>query len=363
MPGITARPDRIHWLRRGLYWTIPIVILLGILRNVDFQLIRLRLSGTEMSLVAFGVLISPLVTLLGGLRWYLCLSGVRSGKRQLGFVLRHYWIGLSLGFFSPSSVVFDAYRVGVSGGRYGKFGLNAMVIVLEKVVTLISCAAAILVLLPLIQRRYDTGFSDVIDWVVVLILGLGGIGILWLLFAKRRAVTLLSEKVEDGMVRILRVAGHASHVDGKPKIEEEEGQGFGAHSGLSRRLFWIFGFSIAILLVNAWIVYILFAAVGCHMELVANVFVAACLSILLSLPISLGGLGVREGAYIVLYGPFGASAETSLVISFFALCGILLNHLIGGILATVSNLAESRKDRSGGNEEEEIGPQQRGENS
>ena len=51
------------------------------------------------------------------------------------------------------------------------------------------------------------------------------------------------------------------------------------------------------------------------------------------LPISFGSLGIREGAYILLYGLFGVPAETALVVSFFNLLGVLLNNLIGALLA------------------------------
>ena len=82
---------------------------------------------------------------------------------------------------------------------------------------------------------------------------------------------------------------------------------------------------------------IFFAALDYDLPFVLNLFIAPILFFIYALPISFGSIGVRETAYIILYGIFGVPSETALIVSFFALFGIMLNHLIGAILIAFSS--------------------------
>ncbi len=52
---------------------------------------------------------------------------------------------------------------------------------------------------------------------------------------------------------------------------------------------------------------------------------------ILLIPISFGGIGVREASFIFLYGLFGVPTETALLISFFSMIGGLLSISIGAL--------------------------------
>ena len=73
------------------------------------------------------------------------------------------------------------------------------------------------------------------------------------------------------------------------------------------------------------------SALGYELPLLVSLFVVSVLFFVVSLPISFAGFGVREGAYIILLGMFGIPAETALVVSAFALSGMVLNYAIGGV--------------------------------
>jgi uncharacterized membrane protein YbhN (UPF0104 family) len=77
---------------------------------------------------------------------------------------------------------------------------------------------------------------------------------------------------------------------------------------------------------------IFFIAVNYDLPFLVNLFVVPVLYFVFLLPISFGSLGIREGAYILLYGAFGVPMETALLVSFFNLLGLLLNNLIGAII-------------------------------
>ena len=96
--------------------------------------------------------------------------------------------------------------------------------------------------------------------------------------------------------------------------------------------------TFGIQLVSATCVHIYFWALGYDLPFIANLFVTPILYFIFFLPVSFGSLGIREGAFILLYGLFGVPPETALLISFFALSGTLLNNLIGGLLMLLSNV-------------------------
>jgi uncharacterized membrane protein YbhN (UPF0104 family) len=77
-------------------------------------------------------------------------------------------------------------------------------------------------------------------------------------------------------------------------------------------------------------------ALSYELSFIDSLFVVAVLFVVVSLPISFAGFGMREGGYIIVLGMFGVPAETALVVSVFALSGLLLNYAIGGLFIYLS---------------------------
>jgi uncharacterized membrane protein YbhN (UPF0104 family) len=90
--------------------------------------------------------------------------------------------------------------------------------------------------------------------------------------------------------------------------------------------------SIANIVVSAVITHLFFEALQYDIPLIVNVFVAPIFFFIFILPISFGSIGIREGAYVFIYGLFGVPAETALIVSFFGLSGVLINNAIGSLL-------------------------------
>jgi hypothetical protein len=96
------------------------------------------------------------------------------------------------------------------------------------------------------------------------------------------------------------------------------------------------GLSLAIYLVSAAQSQILFQAFGYEIPFTVNLFITPLLVLLYALPISFGGIGIREGAFILAYSAFGVPPETSLIISFSGLLGNLISYGIGASLFFLS---------------------------
>jgi len=86
---------------------------------------------------------------------------------------------------------------------------------------------------------------------------------------------------------------------------------------------------IFIWIIGAIQVYIIALAFSINVTFILFVFISIIsVVVATSIPISIGGLGVREGTFVVLLGIYGVSSETAFVIS---LSGFFVKFLIPGI--------------------------------
>ncbi|HHT78469.1 MAG TPA: flippase-like domain-containing protein [Actinobacteria bacterium] len=69
-----------------------------------------------------------------------------------------------------------------------------------------------------------------------------------------------------------------------------------------------------------------------QLNLIAYIFIIQISSILTMIPISIGGIGVREGAFVVLVGALGGPKDIATIVSIAVLIMILVPGIIGGII-------------------------------
>jgi uncharacterized protein (TIRG00374 family) len=105
-------------------------------------------------------------------------------------------------------------------------------------------------------------------------------------------------------------------------------------------------FSFGIQLVSALRVQIFFQALGYEIPFAVNLFVAPVMYFISHLPLSVGGFGVREASYILLYGLFGVPSEIALIVSLFSFTGGLFNLAVAGIVMLLSRVRGEDVPRS-----------------
>ncbi len=329
----------LHRIHRIAYCLIPALILFLVFRRIDFHRLTFILGRSNPWLVAAGIVYYPLVVMLGAWRWRTLLAGYfRTVSTR--FVLRHYWTGLALGYFVPSSLGWDAYRVAVAGRRYGRLALNIAIIVIEKFSGLVCCTAIIVLLSPVVPASSRAGLNHILRSAYLLIACLLMAAAATILLWQNRN---LLHRVESGSAILLnkliaRFSAGTAKVAALPLKEMIEPLISG------KRLMPVFAISMSIQLLGGLADQIFFLAIGYKISIIANLFIGPVLFFVFLLPISFGSLGVREGAYIILYGLWGVPAEIALLVSFFNLVGVLLNNATGGLVMLFSSgKAEERK--------------------
>jgi uncharacterized protein (TIRG00374 family) len=334
---------RIYKLYRFAFWILPLVIFYLIFQKIDLHELRSNISKADPWLIAMGIAYYPLVIMIGASRWHSLLIQFNQKRVKIGFTFKHYWIGLALGFFAPASLGWDAYRVVVSGRYFGKYPLNAAVILVEKFLALITCSSMIIALYPLVPIDSNPKVMEIVHYAYILFI----LAILLLLILnitiRNNWMDLFLEKIEITFSRILSKIIQKANISAKEKKSDVSFKERIEQLTNKKKLIHVLLLSFGIQVVSAIGNQVFFKALAYNLPFIVNLFVLPILFFIFLLPISFGSLGIREGAYIILYGLFGVPVEIALIVSFFNLAGILLNNFIGGILMLISNFNTIRK--------------------
>jgi hypothetical protein len=329
----------LHRTRQVLYWLVPAVILFLVFRRINFHRLAFIASRSNPWWVAVGIVYYPLAVMIGSWRWRVLLSGY-IGSVPPRFAVKHYWIGLAIGYFMPGSLGWDAYRVAAAGHRYGRYAMNVAVIMVEKLSALICCTAIIVLLSPTVPASGRAGLSGILRFAYLLIAGLILAAAATLMLWRNR--DLLHRAESSLAIPLNKLFARFSAGKAKTAAIPLKGMIKPLMSG-SRCLIHVLALSLAIQLLGSLADQVFFLAVGYKISIIANLFLGPVLFFIFLLPISFGSLGVREGSYIVLYGLWGVPAEIALLVSFFNLVGVLLNNAAGGLVMLLSSTKTEKR--------------------
>lgn len=320
----------LRYLRPVVRWVVPAAVLLVVLLRVDLAQAAKALWAVHVPLVLAGLAYYPAVVVLGAWRWRTLSEA--DGRQRVGypFFLKHYWIGLAVGVFAPASIGWDVYRAAAVSRRCGHPASQVRAIVHEKAVALLNAVLMAVVLYPVIlhlagARQADVG--RVVGYAGALgaacALGLAALAVALRSASLRKIVDRAERWVRSllGRVELLVGPQGADAGDRQPVL------------GMPRRgampLLEAFGLSLMIQVVAALGNQLIFRAMGHPVPLVVNLFLMPLFFLAFLVPVSFGGLGIREGLYVLFYGWFGVAPEIALAASFINLAGTLFNCVIG----------------------------------
>ncbi len=263
-----------------------------------------RLHALDGRWIALAIAIHGVAVIAGVARWRLLL---RAAGVELSFawLARSFLVGRFVGAFTPSRAGLDGWRIWDAGRASGAMGKSAAVIVVEKLVGLIGMALVCASLVPFGGAAL-LGPSAI---VIALVMASGAaVGLVvirnpaWLEPLVRRVPR--ARKVVDALASA-RLTG--AQLGGSVAL------GVASHHALSAVFFATAG--ALGLEVSAWTLL----AVG-------NAIVLAVL-----LPVSVGGVGVREGVAVVLLASAGVASSDAVLVA-------LLGYLTGQVPALAGGL-------------------------
>jgi uncharacterized membrane protein YbhN (UPF0104 family) len=328
-PGTLAevRSKNIHRGWKGAVSILALLVLGVVITRLDLVHLGRLIAQAHWGVVLAVLPMGLLVVTAGALRYRALALQAGLQMPSLTKSIAEYWRSLALGLVVPGSVGSDVYRVVAASRRTGRALPAAKAVMTEKVVALLACAAVAMAALPLAAPAGLRLWGNDLRWVLFSLCGAlllvswiaPGLG-RWLQQASvlqrpRAAVLVLTERLA-----LQAGAGLESSLLSQPEARPPRS-----------RLAWLeaLGWSVMALSLSALQAQAFFLALDVTVPLAVNFLVAPLLFITLALPLSVGGLGVRELAYITWYAACGVPAEGALVVSTFSLGSQLLSHGLG----------------------------------
>jgi hypothetical protein len=278
---------------------VAVILILGF--AVDWRNSLAHLLTAEPIWLALAVTINLAALLLSAWRWERLLQVL---DPQLGFwpALKAYWVGSLFGNVLPSTIGGDVVRIALVRQRAGLTNATASIAV-ERLTGLVMLL--IVALLALIPPAAATMLGQQRWWLLFSLAGALASGVLLLVFASQQSPAGKGNWARQHLARfpqvikLLKMAGAFA----RALLTYRRRPGALIVTLALSALFY------AMLAVFQWT---LLRAVGADIGLL-EVAVAVPLVILVNLlPISINGLGVTEGTFVVLYSRLGVPPEIAL---------------------------------------------------
>ena len=305
--GASMKAKLFTWLRILVSLSLLVLLLKSIGAEGTFEVIA---QGSPLYLLAaFAVYLLGVV--VRAYRWQVWLQaqGISLPLHKLTAL---YFVGAFFTLFLPTGVGGDAVRmVEVAKGSDRK-ALTASTVLVDRASGLLVLLAIALVSLPFSYRLVT---PEVVTAIVVLNgLGCGAM----LLLLEQSATDALARHVPPLAWLLKRKPVEAIYLSLK------------RYDGLS-----LVKTSLVSLLFNALLILtniLVGRAVGVEVPLGYFLLFVPIISFLLALPISVSGLGIREGGYVFLFGQAGVSSPMALSMSLCIYAMMVGTGLIGGVI-------------------------------
>lgn len=290
------------------------LLLALVLRNVDPAAIVKILHEADPALVIAWYLLTPLTVVLSAWRWEILAPGV-----PFRMAFKYTWIGVFFGSILPGAISGDVAK-GVSlalkdpGARAGL----AMSIVMEKLIGL----AALLVFF---------------DLACLLVIGLDGAGsprlrnLAALALALSLAAAALATFALFAAMRSERL-GSAASAGLLGRMIASGASAVAFYRRAPGRITRAIAISMAIHVINIFAMWLCFRALHIEADLLFASIVYPVLSVMLLVPVSISGIGVRDATLAALFGLFGLSLAAGVALSWLSLLATIPNLLIGGAI-------------------------------
>jgi uncharacterized protein (TIRG00374 family) len=274
---------------------------------VTIKQASLLLLGISFSLHALGLVISAI-------RWQILIKA-QDDWVPVGFLAKSYLVGSFFNLFLPTRIGGDVVRIW-DGSRYSKSLIKSSAIVLVErlsgviVLFLFAFCSSLL--------RLDMAQRFPVIW-VALILSFFGLGLFTLFLTPLLDLILgkLPEKRPFNTI-IQKIGQFRETILFYRKRKGALGKAF----------FWA-----ALLQINVIIHYYLIGeAIHLDIALLDYFIFIPIVHLVLLIPITINGLGLREGAYLEIFRYYGISSAAAISFSWIDLAFMLIVGILGGII-------------------------------
>ena len=281
-----------RWCRIG----VSAVLLLGLLGYIDLGEAVRVLRHADPGLLALALLTSVAQLCLSSYRWYMLLHGKHEAV-TFGSVLRINFTSSFVGFFMPGGMGIEVVRIYSLSRATADVALSISSVLVERVLALLTLFSLVLLALLLSPPGLPPSIGYA-AWFGLALLGLFSVTLM-ARRARRATARLL------GAVRLRRInAGMARLYACLDAYRKQPGM-----------MAWAIAVAIGYQFMRIALVIFCAWALRQHLPLVYFILFVPIIIVLTLLPISIAGLGVREGAFVYLFGLVGMRPEDAFMLS------------------------------------------------
>lgn len=261
----------------------------------------------SFSLHSLGLLISAV-------RWKILITA-QDDDASLLFLLKSYLVGSFFNNLLPTRIGGDAVRIW-DGSKLSRSMLKSLAIVLVERLT--GILILLLFALSAAAFRIETAKNSPVIWVALI---MGGVGIALILFFFSPLTVSILHFLPDKKI-LVKIKQKAI------SLRETVLSYRRKKKALARAMFWALLLQINVILHFFLIGKALKLSIG-----IVDYFIFIPLVLLIQLiPVTINGLGLREGAYLEIFSSYGIAGETAIAFSFIDLAFMLIVGIIGGII-------------------------------
>ena len=295
-----------------LAFSVGLMVLLFSRIPLHEVLAAIRGARKEWLLAAFGLLIASNV--MGAFQWERLLRAV-DVRIPFWKVCAYYHVGLFFNNFLPANIGGDIARV-LDASRHGpnRASVVSTVIIDRLIGTVALAGMALVTTLPAIDR-----FHLSLAYFALVAFFAMSVVLVWAIFHPG-----MLPMVERALARI----GFQAL---KPHLDELSGriQQFRDKRGLFARLMVV---ALIVQLSRIGVHVLVARSLGLDIPFTYFLLFVPLLAVIVSLPISLNGIGVREGAGVILFGLVGVGRAQAFSLQFTTYLVAVAVSLLGGII-------------------------------
>ena len=263
------------------------------------------------------LLVFPVRLFLQTFRWKILLKD-HDADVPAWILLKRNWIGRFLSNFLPGRVGGDIYRI---FGRM-EFAVDksrlASSVILDRLIGVVGlltyvCVAGMFQISVVMQ-------TGMVSLLAVSVLGLVLVVPWFLTHAPKQWLLKMSNRLHDGKPKKMVLSLVDALIEGTRK---------------KRTMVFAFIISLVFHLLSAATTYFSIQAMGYDISLVSAVLIIPLVNLIAQVPISLNGLGLREGAFTLLFTAIGVPAAVSVGAALLERIVVVLMSLVGGVMYQV----------------------------
>jgi len=306
---------------RGVRFAVQIAvsggILLLLLLQIDVSETVDLIRSSEVAYVVLALAIFLGTTALMAWRWQILLAA-KGIHEPIGWLTQLYFIGYAASQILPTAVVGDAVRIIEHSRRRPDAKAEAAgAVVLERVIGATATLLLVAVGLALAAGRYDG--LGIFIWIELV-----SVALLTVL-----VILLFSRGTRDVLERRIFPLGRRIRLDSALDRVHGALHGYRNHRGALLATLVV---TTVIQLLRIIAIWACGKAVGVDESVLVYVILGPLLFLVMLVPFTINGFGVREAFFVAFLGRFGVSKDAAFATGFLFYLVTLLNALPGGLI-------------------------------